>query len=383
MTVPTATIRARRLTQAPLVRDLLVALVAYGLTLAVLHGMPGTKRHLDPLGGVLAAVACFPLLARRQSPLGVFALTTAASATLNGLGYGLGPPFGPTFALFFVATDERTRARIRLTATVVLGMFAIHVGSTLFRHSGFPTSPILFGILVWGGAWVVGDQLRHRRHRRADLTREMERERRLAVAEERTRIARDLHDSAAHAINVILVQAGAARLLQQESPAEARAALTTIEDVARDTIGEIDQLVRTLREGADGEPEPPTGLAALDTLLERSRTAGLIVNLDVEGTRRPLPSGVDQAAYRILQESLTNAARYGDGSAHVAIAYTDRQLTLEISNPLSPGRVSRDNEAGHGILGMRERATLLAGSLEASIADGLFHVHARLPYAHE
>jgi signal transduction histidine kinase len=346
--------------------------------------MPGTKRHLDLLGAALAVVACFPLLARRRSPLGVFVLTTAASATLNGLGYGLGPPFGPTFALFFVATDDRTRGRIRQTAAVVLAMFAIHVASTVIPHSRFPTSPILFGILVWGSAWVVGDQLRHRRDRQADLKRELERERRLAVAEERTRIARDLHDSAAHAINVILVQAGAARLLQQESPAEARAALTTIEEVARDTIGEIDQLVRTLRDGTDGEPEPPTGLAALDTLLERSRTAGLTVTLNVNGARRALTSGVDQAAYRILQESLTNAARHGDGTADVAIAYTDRQLELDIGNPLSPNDpAGRDNEAGHGILGMRERATLLAGSLETSIADGRFQVHARLPYAHE
>src|SRR5581483_4761443 len=270
---------SHRLTRSPFVRDLLVASLAYGLTLAVLHGMPGTKRHLDVLGGAFAAVACFPLLARRRSPLGVFVLTTAASATLSALGYGLGPPFGPTFALFFVANDERTRARIQQTATVVLGMFAIHVGSTLVSHGGFPTSPILFGILVWGSAWVIGDQLRHRRHRQAGLARELERERRLAVAEERTRIARDLHDSAAHAINVILVQAGAARLLQHDSPAEARAALTTIEDVARDTIGEIDHLVRTLREGIDGEPEPPTGLSALDTLLDRSRTAGLAVTV--------------------------------------------------------------------------------------------------------
>src|SRR5581483_4255456 len=227
---PTRIVHLRRLTHSALLRDVLAALVAYGLTLAVLHGMPGGKRHLDLLGGVLAGVACFPLLTRRRWPLGVFVLTTAASAAMNGLGYGLGPPFGPTFALFFVAIDERTRTRIRQTAPVVLLMFAIHVGSTRISHSGFPTSPVLFGILVWGAAWVVGDQLRHRRHRRAELVERAERERRLAVAEERTRIARDLHDSAAHAINVILVQAGAARLLQQDQPAATHEALTTIED---------------------------------------------------------------------------------------------------------------------------------------------------------
>jgi signal transduction histidine kinase len=284
VTAPSPTVRRRRLTRSRLLRDLLVALVAYGLTLAVLHGMPGKKHHLDLLGGVLAAVACLPLLARRRSPLGVFVLTTAASASMNGLGYGLGPPFGPTLALFFVSTDERTRARMRQTAPVVLAMFAIHVGSTLIPDGGFPTSPILFGILVWGGAWVIGDQLRHRRQRHAELVERAERERRLAVAEERTRIARDLHDSAAHAINVILVQAGAARLLQQEKPEAAHEALTTIEDVARETIGEIDQLVRTLREDTDsGEPEPPTGLAGRETVVERSRPPGRARDVEING----------------------------------------------------------------------------------------------------
>jgi signal transduction histidine kinase len=365
--------------RSPLARDLAVALVAYALTLTVIGGMHGATRHLDVLGGVLAAVASFPLVARRRSPLGVFVLTTAASATLNGLGYGLGPPFGPTVALFFVATDDRTRARIRQTAPVVLGMFAVHVGSTLFAHSGFPTSPVLFGILVWGGAWVIGDQVVQRRRRLARAEEELQRERRLAVAEERTRIARDLHDSAAHAINVILVQAGAARLLQPENPGGARDALRTIEDVARETIGEIDQLVRTLREdGNGGEPEPPTRLAALDTLIERSRTAGLAVQLDTTGTPRALPAAVDQAAYRILQESLTNAARHGTGSADVEIDYRENELAVEVTNPVSPAANGRTG-SGHGILGMRERAGLLGGRLETSRDNGRFSLRASLP----
>jgi len=365
--------------RSPLARDALVALVAYALTLAVMHGVHGANRHLDALGGVLAAVACFPLLARRRSPLGVFVLTTAASATLNGLGYGLGPPFGPTVALFFVATDDRTRTRIRQTAVVVLGMFAIHVGSTVIAHSGFPTSPILFGILVWGGAWVIGDQVVHRRRRLARAEEELQRERRLAVAEERTRIARDLHDSAAHAINVILVQAGAARLLQPENPDGARDALATIEDVARETIGEIDQLVRTLREDtSNGEPEPPAGLAALDTLIDRSRTAGLTIELDTTGTPRVLPAAVDQAAYRILQESLTNAARHGTGGAEVEVDYGENELALGVTNPVSPAANGRAG-TGHGILGMQERAALLGGELEASHNGGRFNVRARLP----
>jgi signal transduction histidine kinase len=375
--------------------------VAFGLTLALLQGVHGARRHLDPLGGALAALACFPLLARRRSPLAVFAFATAASATLNGLGYGGGPPFGPTVALFFVAADERTRTRIRQTAVVVLGMFAIHVGSTLIAvdpsttirftsHNGFPTSPVLFGILVWGGAWVVGDQVRQRRRRIADLVdrahrteRDTQRERQLAAAEERTRIARDLHDSAAHAINVILVQAGAARLLQQRDPAAVRNALTTIEDVARETIGEIDQLVRTLRD--DNQPheaiEPPTGLAALETLVERHGAAGLPVEIHRDGSQRSLTPAIDQAAYRILQESLTNAARHGNGSADIAINYSESELELTVSNPVRDGAPGDPEDGGHGILGMRERAALLGGSLETHRVDGRFRVNAHIPYS--
>jgi signal transduction histidine kinase len=361
-------------------RDAVVALVAFAATLAWM----GSK--LDAAGVALAAVATFPLLAHRRAPLGVFVVTAAASATLNALGYPAGPPFGPTIALFYVAVDARTRNRLAQTAAVVLGMYAVHVGATSLGEHGFPTTAILAGIVVWGGAWVVGDQVRQRRQRIADLEerarraeRETERERRLAAAEERTRIARDLHDSAAHAINVILVQAGAARLLQERDPASARAALNTIEDVARETIGEIDQLIHGLREESSEPVEPPAGLAALETLAERHRAAGQAIAIRIDGRRRPLGQAVDQAAYRILQESLTNAARHGGGEAAVEIAYCDAALELTVSNPL--GSNGARHEGGHGILGMRERAALLGGSLEAASARGAFRVQARLPYA--
>jgi signal transduction histidine kinase len=228
-----------------------------------------------------------------------------------------------------------------------------------------------------------------RRGPRADpgAERDVERERRLATAEERTRIARDLHDSAAHSINVILVQAGAARLLQQRDPEAVRAALATIEDVARETIGEIDQLVRTLREERNDDEtseaiEPPVGLAALAQLIERHQIAGLVVDLHVTGQPRPLTPGLDQAVYRILQESLTNAARHGTGDADVEIAYRDDGLELGITNPAPPGP-SADDAGGHGILGMRERAALLGGSFQAGRNRDRFEIHARLPYTKE
>ena len=150
----------------------------------------------------------------------------------------------------------------------------------------------------------------------------------------------------------------------------------TIEQVARETIGEIDQLVGALREGPRADVEPPPGLAALPRLVERHREAGLDVTTAVHGERRALSGAVDRAAYRILQEALTNAARHGGGSARVEVGF-DEGVALTVTNPLRPGGAT--GGGGHGVVGMRERATLLGGSLEAGERDGRFEVSARLP----
>ena len=210
---------------------------------------------------------------------------------------------------------------------------------------------------------------------RRQAEREAERERRLAAAEERTRIARDLHDSAGHAINVILVHAGAARLLVEKDPARSRDALATIEDLARETLTEIDGLVRALRED-DERGETPIGLAALDALVKRHRDAGLDVDVRIAGARRPLGPAVDQAAYRILQESLTNALRHGSGATEVSVDYGDDALEIAVTNPADADGA----KPGHGIVGMRERASLLGGSVDAGSQNGSFRVRARLPY---
>jgi signal transduction histidine kinase len=350
-------------------------------------------RELDSLGVVLAAVASVPLVAWRRAPLAVFIVTATASAVMNGLGYPPGPPLGPTIALFLLAlAPERTRAPRWATSVVVIGLLAVHVGAVAFAEDEFPTVPLLFGALVWGGAWVIGDRVRQRRLRIVELEerarraeRDAERERRLAVAEERTRIARDLHDSAGHAINVILVQAGAARLLSRQDPERSQDALETIEEVARETLGEIDQLVRVLREDDVSEPggnvEPPPGLAALRALAERHRAAGLAVSIRERGSRRPLSPALDQAAYRILQEALTNAARHGNGGAEVEIGFGPSSLEMTVTNSTRPGSESAAD--GHGIVGMRERATLLRGTFEARASDGRFRVRANLPYGEE
>jgi signal transduction histidine kinase len=377
--------------------DVLIALVVCVVTFGMVGGdrSRGEGRpdvDLDPLAFVLAGLASLPLVARRRSPLAVFAVTGAASVALQGVGSRPGLPLGATVALYTLASIPRgDGARRWLTAAIVGAVYTAHVGAIGLANGKFPTVPILFGALVWGGTWVVGDRVRMRRERIADLEerarraeREAERERRLAAAEERTRIARDLHDSAAHAINVILIQAGAARLLSERDPDGARAALETIEEVARETVGEIDQLVAALREGEspdDGRlPVEPPGLAALAALTERQRAAGLDVSVEVRGRRRPLAPAVDQATYRILQEALTNAARHGDGSADVDVTFGEDALEITVANPASDAPVGR---GGHGLVGMRERAALLGGTLEAGAAGGVFRLRARLPYGGE
>ena len=367
--------------------DIGIALGVFALTVATLAsgGVANDPdaRSLDALGVVLAALASLPLLARRTAPLAAFAAAATASAAINVLEYQPGPPIGATVALFFVGLyGHRSRDSGRLTAGVIAFFFLVHVVAAGYGRDQFPVVPALFGALVWGGAWVLGDRVRLRRERVANLEerarqaeRETVRERRLAAAEERTRIARDLHDSAGHAINVILVHAGAARLLAEKDPARSREALATIETLARETLGEIDQLVGALRDDEE-RTQSPIGLAALDALVKRHRDAGLDVDLEVSGDRRALPPATDQAAYRILQESLTNALRHGAGRADVTLVYDDDELEIQVDNP---ARGDGPAAAGHGIVGMRERASLLGGSVEYESTNGLFRVRARLP----
>jgi signal transduction histidine kinase len=290
-------------------------------------------------------------------------------------------------------TGDGSRARTRLTLATAGVLLVAHLAATGLAENRFPGVEILFGVLTFGGAWLAGDRTRLRRERMAELEeravraeRDAERERLLAAAEERGRIARDLHDSAGHAINVILVHAGMGRLQAERDPERAREAFETIEQVARETVGEIDQMVGALREDASlpdpsREVEPPPGLAALDGLVERHRAAGLRVTTTISGDRRPLPPRVDRGAYRILQEALTNAARHGDGSAAVELAFAPGVLDVTVANPISPDETARPSGGGHGVVGMRERAALLGGSLDVGARNGSFELHAHLPFA--
>jgi signal transduction histidine kinase len=368
--------------------DAALAVVVFALSLGLLAAS-GTN-HASALGVpevLLTALASLPVAARRASPLGVFVVMGVASAVLRGIAEPAGPPLGPSIALYFAASaSDESRAGVRLTLAVAVALLVAHVIAMGLNDGSFEGTPAAFGVVVWGGAWLAGDRARLRRERMAELEhralraeREAERERRLAAAEERTRIARDLHDSAGHAINVILVHAGLGRVSTEHDPG-AREAFGTIEDVARQTIADIDQMITALRDdGSNGAVEPPPGLAALETLTQRHRAAGLDVATGIRGDRRPLSPSIDRGAYRILQEALTNAARHGNGSAAVDIAFGPSLLEMTVANPVLPDETTRDSRRGHGLVGMRERAAMLGGSLDTTVRDGHFYLHARLP----
>ena len=386
----------RRFAARPASGALLDVVIATGALVGSLsqlsHGgitptRPGSG-GLDLVSVVLAACSTVPLIAWRRSPLGVFAVTASASVLLAGLGHRLDLLLGPTAALYLLAAShDRETPWTRYTTATVVGLLVAYLGATAGAQAAFPGIELLHTGLAWAVAWFAGDRTRLRREQVAELKdralraeRDVERERQLAVAEERARIARDLHDSAGHAINVIAVRAGAARLWHHQDPNRSLLALEAIEEVARQTVEEIDYMVGTLRDGGSANGvEAPTGLASLDTLIAHHAAAGLDVALEASGAPRPLGAAADQATYRILQEALTNAARHGAGSARIELAFGDAAVELTVTNPL-PARSSPPSGRGHGLIGMRERATLLGGTLDAEHANGTFCLRAQIPY---
>jgi signal transduction histidine kinase len=373
---------------------LLDAAIAAGALIGTLaqlsHGVSPPPDHageLDWTGGAIAACSTLPLVGWRRAPRGVFMLTASACVLLAALGYEITLPLGPTAALYLLAAsrDEADPWTARSTA-IVVAFLAVYLGANAASDGDFPGKELVHTGLAWSVAWFAGERTRMRREHVDELSeralraeRDAERERRLAVAEERARIARDLHDAAGHTISVIAVRDGAARM--RRDPERSQAALEEIEELARNTGGEIDQIVGSLRDrgSPNGAVDAPPGLASLQTLVARHRAAGLSVSVEQEGEPRELESGIDRAAYRILQESLTNAARYGAGAARVELAFGKEALELAITNVVSGDGAPRSN-GGHGLIGMEERAMLLGGRLKVERANGTFCVRARLPY---
>jgi len=326
----------------------------------------------DALGLLLVAVAGLAVLGRRRVPLAALALTCAAAVAALALGYGVIVHLGPAAVLYAIAEQSSTAQRrwgAALAATAFVPV-AVLEWQVLEARGDFAIDAIL-----WSGAWAAGAQRRVARGHAAQRRRH---ELQLATVEERARIARELHDSAGHAITTILAHAGAARVLRERDPARADAAIETVETLARRTIDEIDQIVGALRDEGGGDLRPLPRLGDVAELVERHRAGGLPVTLAVTGDRE-LPAALDRAAYRIVQEALTNATRHGDGAARVEIRFAADALELTVANATAADRTTRAG-GGRGLTGMRERAKLLGGMLTVDDADGSFVVHARLPY---
>jgi len=359
----------------------------------------GGTLDLDPAGIGLLALAAAPLLAWRRAPLGVLALTAAASVGLAALDYRFGFPLGATVALYLLAAGrDQARPWTPPMTALVLTLLAAYLATTALAGGRFPWVELSHTGLAWTAAWFAGERTRLRRQEVAELAaraeraeREAEQDRQLAVAEERARIARDLHDSAGHAVNVIAVRAGAARLRHAADPRRSLAALEGIEDLARRTVVDIDGFVGALRQdrgdghdraqgqgGPDAPVEPPPGLASLEALLDQHRAAELEIGVETVGDPIELAAPTDQACFRILQEALTNASRHGAGSAHVRLGYTEGAVEVSVTNPVSPDRPGRQG-GGHGLVGMEERAALAGGELAVWERGGRFGVRARLP----
>ncbi|MCJ1678173.1 sensor histidine kinase [Streptomyces sp. APSN-46.1] len=308
--------------------------------------------------------------------------------------------FGMLIILYTVAASAEVSRRLSRTALCV-GFTAAPLYALRFRmDKGTPTNDILFtlfAIVPFVLAWVMGDSLRTRRayyaqlvERNQRLEKEREAQAKVAVAAERARIARELHDVVAHNVSVMVVQADGAAYVMDAAPEQAKEALQTISGTGRQALAEMRRLLGVLRTGEPQESEdyvPQPDVEQIEVLVEQVRAAGLDVDFEVEGAPRRLPSGVELTAYRIVQEALTNTRKHGgpEAKASVRLVYFDDGLGLLIEDDGrgSPHELYEDggaDGAGHGLIGMRERIGMVGGTLDAGPRPGGgFRISALLP----
>jgi signal transduction histidine kinase len=363
------------------------------------HLVPRAVEHRDPILVALLAASAFaevlvssrslpdallgaaiaiPLLARRRAPLLVLAVVIA----MGYAAYAAGPDVGGALqgwivlniALYSVAAHCEMRTALVGAAITAAFILLFEIPRLV---EGGRVDDVAGEWLFLGGVWLLGRWVRQRRDRTADLERraaELAADRealaREAVADERARIAREMHDAVAHSVSVMVLQAGAAERVLSASPELARESLVTIQDAGREAIVELRRMLGLLRDpAADAELAPQPGVGRLDALLEHVRAAGLPVELTFDGEPRRLPPGIDRSVYRIVQEGLTNALKYaGPAHATVRIRYGEQAVELEV---LDDGQgPDSGGGRGFGLLGMRERAALYGGTLDAQPRPG-------------
>ena len=333
-----------------------------------------------PAAAGLFVLVTLPLAWRRRAPVAVLFTVIAAAVCAA---FAIRPSQGPVaswiaaIVVFYSVAANCAERRALLAGGIGLAVPAI------FIAAGHPGNLAPGSLALLAVAWLAGRYLRQRRSQFSSLQdraeraeQEREAQARAAVTSERGRIARELHDIVAHSVSVMVIQAQAGQRLIGEA-AQARTAFRSIEASGREALVELRRLLAILRTADDQlaiGPQP--GLGSLDSLIDQVREAGLPVAVRVEGQQVPLPPGVDLSAYRILQEALTNTIKHaGPATAEVVLRYAPAALELEITDTgtaTAPG-------TGHGLIGMRERITLLGGDLDTGPSAGGYQVRARLP----
>jgi signal transduction histidine kinase len=364
------------------------ALLALGVFVAQIAGIlieadrgPG-GHQLRWWGVIMVAVACAALAFRRRAPF-VVCQVVGVMAAAYGISEQADPPIQLALLVALFTVGQCLERRLLVVAVVLTAVGA--VASTVAAGDSGPDDYYI-GLLPCLVALALGERSRTRALYLAEVERradELERDRLVAIeraaADERTRIARELHDVVAHHVSMMVVQAEAGAAQAEATGGAGEAAFDAISATGRTAMAELRRLLGVLREDGSGPlTEPQPGIDQIGDLVRQVRDTGLDVGLSIVGPTRPLPAGIDVSAYRIVQEGLTNALRHGAGATTVAVQVGPTSLDVEIRNPLDPdGPPAAD---GRGLVGMRERVHLLGGELDAGpTGDGRFRLHARLP----
>lgn len=370
--------------------DVLVSFLV--LVLALLPFAIGRRSEMlsvDPRWALvsLSVVGAAVLLWRRRDPWPVWALVTLLGLVAVGVGRGPTTAYVPAVVALFNVSSIGSTVRV-VVAALVSGLSPVVVILLVGRDGAFDA--LAFGTTAWSGvALMSGIAVRnaravvaaaHERARLAELNRDEEAQRR--VAEERLRIARELHDVMAHHVAVINVQAGVAGHLVRTDPEGAAAAMTHVRQASQTVLHEVSAILGLLRSGEEGLVVAPTPrFADLGLLVEQTRRAGIEVVCATTGTVRELAPGVDLTAYRVVQEALTNASRHGSGEVAVDAVFAADELVLSVRNRCAHP-VAAPGRDRHGLTGMRERAEAVGGTLTAGPdGPGWWLVQAQLPVA--
>lgn len=372
------------------------ALVALAFTVAALGtaadriGEHNEFRQVDVPGVALLLLQTLPLAVRRVAPLGVLAVICLAIVAYSAAGYQVvqAGTYSSLLAVYGVASLTDTRRGI-VGAAIIAAALASFFATT---RDDFGSVSIAITSGTWAVGWFVGTYVRIRGEQAEAagalvdrLEREQEVRAREAVADERARMARELHDIVGHALNLIVIQAAGARRVLESKPEIARDSLESIESVGREALSDMERMLGVMRAAGQGEPDlgPQPGLQQLDSLAAQVSEAGLLVEVTVEGRRSDLPASVELSAYRIVQESLTNALKHSHGTrARVSIRYGPGALDIEIVDDGRglTGQKAQSDRDGRGLIGMRERVAVFGGELTAGpMPAGGYRVRARLP----